>query len=231
MPVRTRSARPSSGRAACACAYRGGDRAPPFEALAAACDTCGRKKACPQEVQACCTMLAAVLRTRGGVEPHSCVHACRDVASRCAVRAWKEESDGWKEACLCCFSLCDALDGFCHQRIPLAGALAHKNLLCAFETGPKLPGTQPYRAAQKVPAGQECVVYCASTSCGASAAYRHGLKCAAREYPGGLLEYACRCKCGDPTIQGHKEMAKDQLSKCKMMDFNHCGTGKHHCFP
>ena len=199
---------------------------------------CSSNKACPEEVRACCQMMIDVLRH--SVEPHSCVHACRDVASRCAVRAWKTPGakGEWKGVCMCCFELCDALDGFCHQRIPLREALAHPHLRCAFSKGPVLPNTKRYLPSSSVPfssSQKECVVYCASTSCGASAEYRHGLpgQLASREYPGGLLEYACRCACDDPAIRAspHPRMSDSDVKKCKSMDFNHCGTEGRHCFP
>ena len=124
------------------------------------------------------------------------------------------------------------------QRITenLREALAHPHLRCAFPKGPVLPNTQPYLPSSDVPSSQgECFVYCASTSCGASAEYRHGLPgvLKSREYPGGLLEYACRSACDDPAIRTspHPRMSESDVKNCKSMDFNHCGTGRHHCFP
>jgi hypothetical protein len=82
MPVRTRSARPNAPRgASCSCVYRGGGRSSSSSAvgsddLVAACRKCSSNKACPEEVRACCQMMIDVLQH--SVEPHSCVHACRD---------------------------------------------------------------------------------------------------------------------------------------------------------
>lgn len=198
--------------------------------LVTTCTACMKNNYCPLEVKLCCTTLVGLLK-HTTVEPHSCVHATRDVVSRCVVEWCKAKRRQWKATCKCCFELCDALDRFCHQRIALPDVVESKlPLLCAFKAGPKIPGTDPYKAARNVEVAS-CVVYCANTSCSASTTYCHGLPrgCTHYEYPGGLLEYACRCACGDSHIPA---LPPHDLAKCMKMDFNDCRhRGQYHCHP
>lgn len=204
----------------------------PAPSLSKACKKCANDRHCPKALKVCCGFLRTILRHKE-IEPHSCVHAARDVASRCAVSACRRKKKNWKECCMCCFHLCDALDRFCHQRISLPDALSSDNmqLLCAFQRGLKIPGTDAYRDPSSVRGGP-CIVYCASTSCSASCVYCHSVSkaCDTMEYPGGILEYCCRCQC-DESLPMPKGGLRLVLREFKKMDFNHCGGKGHRCYP
>lgn len=199
------------------------------DALCKACETCLKGKDVPKPLAVVCEMIRTLCKEQHAVEMHGCVNACRDMASRCGVEACKQKARGWRGRAQCCFRMCDACDNFCHQRCSLPKALAgNRPLLCAFNTGPRIPGTERYVPPSKLGSGTY-VVYCASTSCGAGPQYCHraasGAVCL--EYPGGLLEYACRCECDDQL----KKMKKAEHDACLRMDFNHCGKGPHQCYP
>lgn len=190
----------------------------------AACEACAKNADCPAPLKALCRALATLSAHEG--EIHATVCACRDVASRCGVEACKEHGKGWRKEAEVCFRMCDACDKMCHQRCTLAEALSGaKPLRCAFKSGPAIPGTAPYAAPTTLT--QPCVVYCASTSCAAASLYCHKAKAPCVEYPGGLLEYVCRCEC-DPSLP---PLPPADAARCLAMEFNECGGGSYACHP
>lgn len=167
-----------------------------------ACTRCAKDPACRPEVRACCECLLACLDT--GVECHAMVHACRDIAARCACEACLARKGGWRELCSCCFELIDACDSYCHQRCSLPEMLRMYasggcDLRCAFKTGPTIPGTAAYTPPSRV--AKKCCVYCANSSCGAERSFceRMPKEVTHLTYPGGLLEYHCRTHL-DPSL-------------------------------
>lgn len=193
-------------------------------AIRDACGACAKSDDCPPALRTLCSCLAELASHPG--EIHSTVSACRDMASRCGVDACKQGGKRWKQRSNCCFRMCDACDRFCHQRCALPDALATQlPMLCAFKTGPKIPGTRAYVPPTKLDFA--AVVYCASTSCSAGPAYCHKAGTPCREYPGGLLEFACRCKC-DPSLP---QLSDADMKKCFEMSFNTCGHGPYACYP
>lgn len=174
----------------------------------------------PPEVRACCACLKTCLVT--GIECHAMVHACRDVASRVACTACLERHKNWKTLCRKCFRICDACDSYCHQRCSLAEmrkmcSSGMCDLRCAFESGPQIPGTAPYKAPQDV--RRKCCVYCANSACGAEQSYCDAMRQDVEHvaYPGGLLEYHCRTQLDrtlpslvdfDPTAFLHRECSQ-----------------------
>lgn len=163
--------------------------------LKTACATCAADANCPPKVHACCECLRTCLSK--GTECHAMVHACRDIASRCACGACISKERGWQACCRCCFALCDACDSYCHQRCSLPEMMRKCNsgtweMRCAFQQGPTIPGTVDYKAPRTV--DRNCCVYCANSACGAERAYCDKLKRSVQHltYPGGLLEYYCR---------------------------------------
>lgn len=172
-------------------------------ALKSACTRCASDPSCRPEVSACCQCLLACLST--GIECHAIVHACRDIASRCACDACLSRAKGWEALCRCCFPLIDACDSYCHQRCSLPEMLkmcssGACDMRCAFKSGPYIPGTSPYEPPSKV--GKRCCVYCANSSCGAERSYcdRMPKSVPHVSYPGGLLEYYCRSQMPGSTL-------------------------------
>ena len=162
-----------------------------------------------------------------GLECHAIVHACRDIASRCACDACTSDAKGWQALCKCCFCLIDACDSYCHQRVSLPQMLKmcdsdECDMRCAFRSGPHIPGTSPYRPASKVT--RKCCVYCANSSCGADRSYCDSLPQDVQHvcYPGGLLEYYCRTQMPGSTLP--------ELQKFHPQRFRH-RTCKHKCVP
>ena len=189
--------------------------------MIAACNTCCESAACPFEVRCICECLKKCLTKT--VECHALVHACRDIASRCACEACVSSKKGWKECCRCCFSLCDACDSYCHQRCSLPQMLEMRrreecDMVCAFKEGPKIPGTKDYVPPAKI--NKFCCVYCANSACGAERSYCDQIKSSVKHlaYPGGLLEYHCRSKIDaslsplkafDPTHYKHRHCKQE----------------------
>lgn len=165
------------------------------------CKSCMQNPVCPNEVKALCACLKFILQ-QTNLEPHACMHACRDAASRCGCTCCRGKRDpNWRATAQCCFDLCDALDSFCEQRISLPAMLKlHSEdkavMRCAFDQSkPVIPGTSRFVKPQRCPPKPLSCVYCANCACGAEKQYCHTLSekgCDHLVYPGGLLEYYYR---------------------------------------
>ena len=200
--------------------------------LKRACDACASAPECPPALRVVCTALAQLAHKHKTEELHSLVHACRDIASRAGVRACRGQKAAWQREAVCCFQFCDACDRFCHQRCALPDAMAQvrqgkQALRCALRGGtPHIPGSAPTYVAPTSVDGP-CVVYCASTSCVAASTYAHKVKGECWEYPGGVLEYACRTTC-DASLP---KLALADFHRAMALEFNGCGRGPHACHP
>ena len=211
------------------------------------CKKCLSDPNCPAEVKNCCEMLANMCKYKN-MELHSCVACCRDVASRCGCRGHLKGTKRGMDEAACCFELCDCLDSFCHQRRSLPDAMRmlgreDADLVCALEGKdvPIIPGTVPYRKPSslksKGPRKRVAIVYCANTACDMASHYTHEMRKtktpngfdAVVEYPGGALEYACRCEReGYPSlVRRGSGQACSARSVHSMLPFYGCEQGSH----